>query len=376
MDVMSTDDAAYLPTIYVVTNTPKRREELGGVLSHFFDLSMFDTTSKAGESLTEKTPDVILVEIELTLKGGLNPLLTSAGGAEGDHPPFIFIGQKGESFDALVTEFGETSRYLRWPITARKLIDIIGELISIGAEESWDELPDIQKKPLKLTIKEYKNIATAIERGEPIDYNSAAKSCAPVAEAVLSGAHHDLLNSVQAHHNYTYVHSMRVATLLTMFGYGLGIKGDNLLILSTGGLLHDVGKLMTPPVILDKPGKLTEEEWPIMRDHAVHCAALMKAGDDVTRGAQIIAEQHHEKLDGTGYPKGLKGNELNELARISVICDIFGALTDRRSYKEAFSVEKAFGILESMTTGIDQNLLAIFKDIFISTKPLEQAAGN
>jgi putative nucleotidyltransferase with HDIG domain len=373
MDVMAIENAAFLPTVYVVTNNPKRSEELGGVLSLFFDLSVFDATSNAGKALIEKVPDVVLVEVELTRKGGLNPLLTSADGAEGDHPPFIFIGHKGEGFDALVTEFGETSRYLRWPITARKLIDTIGELISKGAEKSWDVLPEIQKKPLKLTVEEYKSIATAIENGEPIDYNSAAVSCAPLADAVRSGAHHDLLKSVQSHHNYTYVHSMRVATLLTLFGHGLGMKGTNLLILSTGGLLHDVGKLVTPPLILDKPGKLTDEEWPIMRDHAVQSAELMEASDDVTRGAQIIAEQHHEMLDGSGYPKGLKGNELNNLARMSVICDIFGALTDKRSYKEEFSAEMAFGILESMTTGIDQNLLAMFKDIFISTQMSEVA---
>ena len=375
MTAVETADASFLPRVYVVTRNPKRSEELGGVLSRFFDLSMFDSTSRAGMALLETPPDVVLVEVELTRKGGLNPLLTSADGPDDEHPPFIFIGQQGEGFDALVTEFGETSRYLRWPITARELIDTIGELISQDAEKSWDALPEIQKRPLKLTVEEYKSIAAAIEKGEPIDYNSAAESCAPVAEAVRGGAHHELLKSVQTHHNYTYVHSMRVATLLTLFGHGLGMKGDNLLILSTGGLLHDVGKLVTPPLILNKPGKLSEEEWPIMRDHAVQCAKLLEAGDDVTRGAQIIAEQHHEKLDGTGYPKGLKANELNELARMSVICDIFGALTDKRSYKEAFSAEKAFGILESMSTGIDQNLLAMFKEIFISTETPEQAAG-
>ena len=101
-----------------------------------------------------------------------------------------------------------------------------------------------------------------------------------VAEAVRSGAHHNLLKSVQSHHNYTYVHSMRVATLLNLFGHGLGMKGNNLLILSTAGLLHDVGKLVTPPLILNKPGKLSDEEWPNMRDHAVQCAALIEAGDD------------------------------------------------------------------------------------------------
>ena len=157
---------------------------------------------------------------------------------------------------------------------------------------------------------------------------------------------------------------MRVATLLTLFGYGIGMRGDDLLVLSTGGLLHDVGKMITPPTILDKPGKLTEEEWPVMRDHVVESRNLLDAGDDMTKGAKIIAEQHYEKIYGMGYPLGLKGAELNELARMSGIVDIFGALTDERSYKPAFPPAKAFAILESMQTGIDQNLLMLFKDIF------------
>ena len=129
-------------------------------------------------------------------------------------------------------------------------------------------------------------------------------------------------------------------------------------------MLHDVGKIVTPAQILDKPGKLTEEEWPTMRNHVVRSGELLDAGDDVTKGARIIAEQHHEKIDGTGYPLGLKGAEMNELARMSSIVDIFGALTDARSYKPAFPADKAFAILEDMGPKIDQNLLAIFRAIF------------
>ncbi len=157
---------------------------------------------------------------------------------------------------------------------------------------------------------------------------------------------------------------MRVATLLTLFGHGLGMKGEDLLILSTGGLIHDVGKLVTPEQILSKPGKLTDEEWPVMRDHVTRSSELLGKSTDVTKGALIIAGQHHEKIDGSGYPKGLKGGELNELARMSVIVDIFGALTDARSYKPPFPQEKAFGILESMQTQIDQDLLKVFRAIF------------
>jgi len=213
-------------------------------------------------------------------------------------------------------------------------------------------------------VDEYQDISNAIAAGEPIDCNEASKSCKPLMDAVTSGGHHVLLKAVQSHHNYTYVHSMRVATLLTLFGHGLGMNGDDLLILSTGGLIHDVGKLVTPTEILDKPGKLTEEEWPVMRDHVTQSSELLGVSTDVTKGALIIAGQHHEKLDGSGYPLGLKDSELNELARMSVIVDIFGALTDARSYKPSFPQEKAFGILESMEKQIDQNLLRHFRDIF------------
>jgi len=165
---------------------------------------------------------------------------------------------------------------------------------------------------------------------------------------------------------------MRVATLLTLFGHGLGMKGDDLLILSTGGLIHDVGKLVTPEQILNKPGKLTEDEWPVMRDHVTRSTELLGASTDVTKGALIIASQHHEKIDGSGYPHGLKGKELNELARMSVIVDIFGALTDARSYKPSFPQEKAFGILESMQGQIDQDLLKVFRAIFVPGSDVEK----
>ncbi len=365
---MSADPAIKLPKVAVIFQEERRRRELEHALNRRFDLSIFDDVGAAGDGMAAAAPDVALVDLQMAKRGGIDRL-----GLDGTTVSIIFIGVKGEGAGDLLERFGKTSRFLSWPMSSKALIETISDLISQSAEKAWEALPEVQQKPLKLTVEEYQSISTAIENGEPIDYGTAAESCTPLVDAVNQAAHHDLLASVQSHHNYTYVHSMRVATLLTLFGHGIGMSDDDLLILSTGGLLHDVGKLVTPPEILGKPGKLTDEEWPLMQDHVVQSGVLLEGGDDVRKGARIIAEQHHEKIDGTGYPKGLKGAELNELARMSAICDIFGALTDERSYKPAFPTEKAFAILESMTTGIDQNLLALFKEIFVSTKA-EQAA--
>ncbi|MDA0997804.1 MAG: HD domain-containing protein [Proteobacteria bacterium] len=243
-------------------------------------------------------------------------------------------------------------------------MEAVSQVIGEKAEFVWKQLPPEIGKPLTITVEEYQKLSDAIASGEPINCSDAADSCLPLVDAINNGNHHAVLKAVQSHHNYTYVHSMRVATLLTLFAHGIGIKGDDLLVISTGGLIHDVGKLVTPDQILDKPGKLTDEEWPIMRDHVTRSKELLGDATDISKGALIIAGQHHEKLDGSGYPLGLKGAELNELARMSVIVDIFGALTDARSYKPPFPQEKAFGILEEMGDKLDRRLLKVFRAIF------------
>ena len=131
-------------------------------------------------------------------------------------------------------------------------------------------------------------------------------------------------------------------------------------------MLHDVGKTVTPQEVLNKSSKLDDEEWQCMKQHVDNSSKVYDNTPEITLGIRIIGEQHHEKLDGSGYPKGLKSNELNELARMSVICDIFGALTDERSYKEAFPPEMAFEILEEMDQQLDQRLVAIFKEVLES----------
>lgn len=198
-------------------------------------------------------------------------------------------------------------------------------MIGEKAEYEWrEEMPEAIGRPLTLTVDEYQDISNAIASGEPLDCEKAAESCRPLFDAVSTGNHHTLLYAVQSHHNYTYVHSMRVAALLTLFGHGLGISGDDMLILSTGGLVHDVGKMVTPTEILDKPGKLTEEEWPVMRDHVVQSPNIVGQSSDVTKNALIIAGQHHEKLDGSGYPHGMKARSLTN-SRVCPPSSIFSA---------------------------------------------------
>ncbi len=110
--------------------------------------------------------------------------------------------------------------------------------------------------------------------------------------------------------------------------------------------MHDVGKIGIPDRILMKPGKLDSAEWKLMRQHSVMGQQILKGADSgFIKLAEVIAATHHEKWDGTGYPKGLKGKQIPLAGRITAIADVFDALTSTRLYKEPFSLEKAFEII-------------------------------
>lgn len=127
--------------------------------------------------------------------------------------------------------------------------------------------------------------------------------------------------------------------------------------------LHDIGKVGIPDQILLKPGRFTPEEFEIMKLHTTLGGKMLESEEayPVLRAGQIIALQHHEKIDGTGYPHGLKGEDIHLYARIVSIADVFDALTSPRVYKKAFSVEQAIDILnEGANTHFDGRLISLF----------------
>jgi len=173
-----------------------------------------------------------------------------------------------------------------------------------------------------------------------------------------------LARMVEAKDLTTGDHCDRLAHRSVVFGKKLGCKYEELEALRRGGVLHDIGKLGIPDAILLKPGALTDEEWVVMRQHPVIGARLCSALKTMQLTTDIIS-CHHERWNGTGYPKGLKGDAIPRLARIFQLVDVFDALTSARPYKEAFSTEKAIGIMQAeCEQGYwDPELLALFVEL-------------
>ena len=152
---------------------------------------------------------------------------------------------------------------------------------------------------------------------------------------------------IDAKSPFTAGHSRRVALYSIDIGRSLGFDAQQCDELSRAALLHDIGKLGVSNEILDKPGKLTEEEWLMMRKHPIHSQRILERLTPF-REIALIAGCHHERLDGKGYPAGIAAEEISPEARIITISDIFDAITADRPYRRAMPLARALEVLESM----------------------------
>lgn len=149
------------------------------------------------------------------------------------------------------------------------------------------------------------------------------------------------------HHDYsTFTHSANVSFLSVMLAGEMGITdAATLREISVGGLLHDLGKLEVPDRILTKPGKLTDGEYEVVRDHARWGYRKLCKRPEITFGQLMMVYQHHERIEGGGYPVGCRGHELHEWARICTVIDVFEALTANRPYRSRLPIREVVEIM-------------------------------
>lgn len=141
--------------------------------------------------------------------------------------------------------------------------------------------------------------------------------------------------------SYTYAHCMDSSALAIAFGRYIGLSREELEDLGIGALLSDVGKMQVPVELLNKPGKLTEKEFELVKKHVNHSVDIMSKSRGLSKNAITIAASHHERFDGSGYPRGLQGHEIPVLGRMAAIVDCYDAITSDRPYRRPLSAHEA-----------------------------------
>jgi response regulator RpfG family c-di-GMP phosphodiesterase len=194
----------------------------------------------------------------------------------------------------------------------------------------------LEHHELRVAKRRYENHLEELVRERTEQLDDALASVEEAYRSTLKA----LAHALETRDAETHGHSERVVTFSLRLGRELGLEASQMRSLEFGSLLHDIGKIGVPDAILRKPAKLTEEEWIKMREHPLHGQAILR-GIAFLEGAARVVAQHHEKWDGSGYPLGLRGDQIDLNARIFAVADAFDAMTSDRVYRQGKPYEAA-----------------------------------
>lgn len=224
--------------------------------------------------------------------------------------------------------------------------------------------------PSQPPIRSYPAMAPALDAlegifassrfGSQLELPAIQEANDAVLEQVRGDGLESWLDVVRRHHSQTYQHSLVVVGVTAAFSGRLGLSGADQAKMTLGAMFHDLGKVHIPIAVLEKPAALSAEEMLIMRNHPQYGFESLRDAKGIDPDILEIVHHHHEFLDGSGYPNMLPAHKIRDRVRILTICDIFGALIEKRSYKPAMSSEAAFAEMRAMGGKLDADILREF----------------
>ncbi len=221
----------------------------------------------------------------------------------------------------------------------------------------------LEEKTRAMAVKRVYDVFQQVRSRGTFDINPMAKASASIVNDIMERRNNLVqLTDIRSHDMYTFAHCVNVAMLSTIMGVLCGFENDKLSELTLSALLHDLGKISIPLEVLNKQGRLTDEEFAVIKNHPVagyeHIQRMNLPNGELL---SVVARQHHEKMDGTGYPDHRKGPSIHIYGRIGAIADVYDALTSTRPYKKAYSPSVAYNIMARCSPGhFDEELLKIF----------------
>ncbi|TXI11025.1 MAG: response regulator [Rhizobium sp.] len=304
-----------------------------------------------------KTPDLILVDYMMPEMNGVEVISHVRKNALTAHVPTIMITSRKEADIRLAAMKAGATEFLNKPIDETELTIRVRNILSIGEER------------LALATK-----AAALQR----DFDAAMRRIERHEEEIIWR----LSRAIACRHGETADHLDRVAIVARMIGEEVGLDTGRCRMIFLASALHDVGKIGLPDAILSKPGPLSQDERRQMQQHTDFGAEILSdSSSELIQIARRIAESHHERWDGAGYPRGISNVAIPIEARIVAIADVFDALCSKRAYKAAWPLTDAFReIVNNSGTHFDPACVAAFcrrwTDIKALFEPQQESGGT
>lgn len=348
--------------ITIIQDNDFRNKAYIDLVKQFYDIKIVPINSVTPGDIMHA--ELVIVQVDLNDPNAISPLREIMTWPECRHLPTLFLLHEFSRREVMQANTLGATDYTVYPCPDRNFIHLLENLINKTVEKAWSQLSPIQEEALKVSLKVVEKTFHNASQGLEVSQQDVKDSCNLIIEATAQDGLDHWMTAIRHHHNTTYRHSMMVCGYLVSFGMLIGLNKSDLQKLAVGGMVHDIGKAMIPLEILEKTTELTSEEREIMANHPLASKTIL-TGENWDEVIIDIAAQHHEMLDGSGYPHGLKGAEISDIVRTATIANIFAGLTDKRSYKPAMTAEKAFETMLGMGNQLDNTLVKAFRPVVL-----------
>lgn len=360
---VSGDFLAHKTLIGLIGGSDKHRTVITESLIPFYRIYTFADSEQGLAWLRADQPLLVILDEDTKPLGGLSTLESLIRLPAARRPQILALGSKADSpFLELAVKRGVGATLVK-PFKHSHLLRVVSALINRVVEARWQAAAPAVAAPLARATEVFETLSDLVGLQAVLPTDAILAVGRELAVVARQGLLPELLAALDGHDNYLLSHSIRVAAHLALFGQTVGLKEDSLVALSAAGLLHDIGKIEIPFTILNKPGELTPDDRQVMKSHVARSLNLMARTPDLPPAILAITATHHERLDGSGYPRGLKGEALNKLSRLVGVVDVYCALTERRPYRPPLGSEAALDRMGAMNAALDPGLVATFRGL-------------
>lgn len=330
------------------------------MLTQHFTLKDQPLSLKSKEDFSDYS--VMLISFDLTNRDKVVRFRNFCKETNSDRVPKIFVAGQSAGAASSATQALKADQTISKPIVIGELSAAIGRLYPDLARE-MEARPASSRATSQKCFATLSTITKMVQSGNRISRKHVEGNARDICKTIGHGTTIDWLAAVNDHHSYTFRHSLHVAGLTYAFAEHLGFSDRDKNTMVTGALLHDVGKAKIPLALLDKEEPLNLKEQMLFVQHPTFGAQILKNDGCWDQLALNLVLEHHEYLDGSGFPKRLAGDRIIDPVRMLTIADVFSALVDKRSYKEAVEPKKAMKKLFSMAGKLDMDMVKAFEPV-------------
>lgn len=359
-------------SITLVSDDGARSRRLADLLSRRFHVHTADLAEFLGDGSNSLT---YVVDADLSNRETISQIRERVTRALPGRDKYFVINDESRTDLVQANALGARG-VLRKSCIERDAAMFINGLNQQLADALWHDQPAAAQLALTGLDRLYDNLFTAVAANGPLPKAQIANCCDYLIASLKEQTPHQWIEAVRQHHSHSYRHWMTVSGLAVCFALRLGMRRADVERLALAALLHDIGKMHLPLGLLDKPDVPTQEEREAIMEHAAIGAKILEADKQFGTEVVSVARHHHELLDGSGYPNGLKGDEIPDTVRIITVIDRFASLIGEEADSAAMPGDMACAIMEAMPGQLDADIVRAFRPVALEAGGTEREPAS